>query len=71
MSDEERDWIKNKRGLLIKVLKASLEERVYDYINSDQWKSVEELDAWVDGQLRQFEDTKDAIVDFYDEKMYS
>lgn len=71
MNEEERNWEKNKRGLIITVMRVNFEERVGAFLNSDSWSTVEELDNWIDANLRQYEETKKAIIEYYDEKIYS
>lgn len=65
MSKDEEKWIKNKAGLIVELMRMKFEERMYDAFETMDFKSIEELDAWVDIELRKFEDEKRAVKAYY------
>lgn len=71
MDEEEREWTKNKRNLILTMMRQKFEETVYSYLEKGEYKSLEEMDEWVDNKLRQFEDERSAVREYYNAKMYS
>lgn len=71
MNEEEREWTKNKRNLILTMMRQKFEEQVYEYLEKGEYKSLEEMDAWIDERLHQFEDERRAIREYYNAKMYS
>ena len=62
----EMNMTKNKRGVLITLMKRKFEDHVYDYLNNGDFSSMEALDAWLDKELCTYFDECDAIKAFYD-----
>lgn len=60
---------KQKRALLCTLMQEKFEERVMEYIESDKYESMEELDAWIDSAIRTYFDEIDTIKDYYDSKL--
>lgn len=71
MDEEEREWTKNKRNLILTMMRQKFEEQVYEYLEKGEYQSLEEMDQWIDERLRQFEDERYAVKEYYDSKMYS
>jgi hypothetical protein len=71
MDEEEREWTKNKRNLILTMMRQKFEEQVYEYLEKGEYQSLEEMDAWIDERLHQFEDERRAIREYYNSKMYS
>lgn len=62
---------RQKRALLCTLMQEKFEERVMDYIESDKYESMEELDSWIDSAIRTYFDEIDTIKDYYDNKLKS
>lgn len=71
MNEEEREWTKNKRNLILTMMRQKFEEQVYEYLEKGEYKSLEEMDQWIDERLHRFEDERYAVREYYDSKMYS
>lgn len=53
------------------MMRQKFEETVYSYLEKGEYKSLEEMDEWIDNKLRQFEDERSAVREYYNAKMYS
>jgi hypothetical protein len=71
MNEEEREWTKNKRNLILTMMRQKFEEQVYEYLEKGEYKSLEEMDQWIDERLHLFENERYAVREYYDSKMYS
>lgn len=60
---------KQKKALLCTLMQEKFEERVMEYIESDKYESMEELDAWINSAIRTYFDEIDTIKDYYDKKI--
>ena len=60
---------KQKRALLCTLMQEKFKERVMEYIESDKYESMEELDSWLDVAIKMYFDEIDTIKDYYDEKI--
>lgn len=60
---------KQKKALLCTLMQEKFEERVMEYIESDKYESMEELDTWIDSAIRTYFDEIDTIKDYYDSKL--
>lgn len=69
MTEEEKQiqWIKNRAGLVVTIMKQKFEENVYDGFEKQNFQSIEEMDEWVGEKLLQFENEKKAVKAYYDE----
>lgn len=69
MTEEEKQiqWIKNRAGLVVTIMKQKFEENVYDAFEKQNFQSIEEMDEWVGEKLIQFENEKKAVKAYYDE----
>lgn len=69
MTEEEKEiqWIKNRAGLVVTIMKQKFEENVYDAFEKQNFQSIEEMDEWVGEKLMQFENEKKAVKAYYDE----
>lgn len=69
MTEEEKQiqWIKNRAGLVVTIMKQKFEENVYDAFEKQNFQSIEEMDEWVGEKLLQFENEKKAVKAYYDE----
>lgn len=69
MTEEEKQiqWIKNRAGLVVTIMKQKFEENVYDAFEKQNFQSIEEMDEWVGEKLMQFENEKKAVKAYYDE----
>ena len=69
MTEEEKQiqWIKNRAGLVVTIMKQKFEENVYDGFEKQNFQSIEEMDEWVGERLMQFENEKKAVKAYYDE----
>ena len=72
MTDEERiNFEKNKRGLILEMMKMRFEDRVYEYLEEGKYESMDELDAWISNVLQQFEAERKQVKEYYDKRIYS
>jgi len=71
MNDEELEWTKTKRNLILTMMREKFEERVYAYLDGGEYKSMEELDKWVDDELHKFENERKQLKAYYNKIMYS
>ena len=62
---------KQKRALLCTLMQEKFEERVMEFIESEKYESMEELDAWIDNAIRTYFNEIDTIKDYYDSKLKS
>ena len=69
MPEEEKIWTKKKANLIFEIMRARFEDRVYEYLESGEYSSIEELDAWIDEKLRQYQAEHKAVKDYYDHLM--
>lgn len=69
MSDEEKNWTKKKANLIFEIMRARFEDRVYEYLENGEYNTIEELDAWLDEKLRQYQAEHRAVKDYYDNLM--
>ena len=69
MTEEEKQiqWIKNRAGLVVTIMKQKFEENVYDAFEKQNFQSIEEMDEWIGEKLMQFENEKKAVKAYYDE----
>lgn len=47
-------------------MRVRFEDRVYEYLESREYSSIEELDEWIDKKLRQYQAEHRAVKDYYD-----
>lgn len=71
MNDEERNWTKNKCNLILTMMKQKFEDEVYEYLEKSEFKSMDEMDAWIDERLHRFYDEREAVKKYYEAKIYS
>ena len=69
MTEEEQKFEARKHALIAEVMSASFEEELKNYIKNGNWKSFEELDAWVDKGLRSHDMVQEQIRDYYAAKI--
>lgn len=55
----------NKRNLLIGLIKTRFEETVYDYLEESNFSSMEELDNWLDSNMRDMFSQLRQIDEYY------
>ena len=72
MDNEEIDveWIKNKRNFLCTMLRTAFEERAVEYLKTAKFSSMEELDAWAEKELQQFEEERKMVREYYNDIAY-
>lgn len=71
MTEDEVNFEKMKRGILIKVASELFEAQVKEYLASEKWKTKEELDAWLSEQLQGYLDFEDGVKEYYNSKINS
>ena len=71
MDDEQREFEKQKRGLLLTIMQAKFEDKVYAYLDSDKFESMDELDAWLSEALQQFCKERRVVREYYNSRIYS
>lgn len=71
MDDEQRELEKQKRGLLLTIMQAKFEDKVYAYLDSDKFESMDELDAWLSEALQQFCKERRMVREYYNSRIYS
>jgi len=71
MNDEERNWTKNKCNLILTMMKQKFEDEVYEYLEKSEFKSMDEMDTWIDERLHRFYDEWEAVKKYYEAKIYS
>lgn len=67
MTKDEFNFIKRKRSLVKHMITIRFEDNLYDELLTKDFSSIEELDAYFDAKLRQFDREQDLILDYYDE----
>lgn len=71
MDDEQREFEKQKRGLLLTIMQAKFEDKVYAYLDSDKFESMDELDDWLSEALQQFCKERRMVREYYNSRIYS
>ena len=71
MNDKEREFEERKKNLICTIMKEAFEEECVEYLKRSEWTTVEELDAWFDQRLSDYDETRNAIKEYYDSKIYS
>lgn len=71
MNDEERNWTKSKCNLILTMMKQKFEDEVYEYLEKSEFKSMDEMDAWIDERLHRFYDERESVKKYYEAKIYS
>lgn len=62
-------WNKAKCGLLLSLMKERFEVSLYDILEKENFSSMEELDSFLDEELRKYYAEKIAVKTFYDQKL--
>ena len=65
----EEDWLREKKGLLTTMMRTRFEDRVYDKLETGDFHSIDELDAWLDEALTSFRSELQAVSDYYDKRI--
>lgn len=74
MSDTIRDeefYLKAKRGFLTAMIQRRFEDNMYEYFSKHDFDTIEELDAFLDKELKRYYSDTDAVRSYYDSKLYS
>ena len=61
-------WNKNKRGLLLSLMKDCFEANMYEILEKGKYDSMEELDGILDTELRKYYAEVDTVKSFYEPK---
>lgn len=67
MTKDEFNFIKRKKNLVKHMMAIRFEDKLYDELLTKDFSSMEELDAYFDAKLRQYDKEQDLILDYYDE----
>ena len=62
-------WTKAKCGLLLSLMKERFEVKVYDMLEKESFSSMEELDLFLDEELRKYYAERIAVKNYYDQKL--
>ena len=62
-------WTKAKCGLLLSLMKERFEVKVYDMLEKEGFSSMEELDGFLDDELRKYYAERIAVKKYYDQKL--
>lgn len=71
MDEENREFNERKMKLLLNLTGLVFEEQAIEFLKSNEWSSVEELDAWFDKNMKMYDGLRRSIRKFYDDKIYS
>lgn len=71
MSNEERDFEERKKKLILKCVTENFEKRVYEKLTSNELKTIEEVDAFVDHELKAVLQQREAIQEYFNSKMFA
>lgn len=71
MSNEERDFEERKKKLILKCVTENFEKRVYEKLASNELKTIEEVDAFVDHELKAVLQQREAIQEYFNSKMFA
>lgn len=67
--NDREEMIKQKKGLLITILKRKFEDRLYDKLDKADFTDMDGLDKWLDSAFAQYLSECDAIKEYYDRKL--
>lgn len=65
------DFVRRKKRILAAALDEIFTKDLCEYIKSDKWKNISELDKYVDNKLHEFDSTLEEFRKYYDEQLYS
>ena len=71
MTKDEIKFEKRKANLIIECMYEGLFDLIFHEIQSDKYKTIEAVDAYVDTQLKQFDDAVKQVKDFYEARFGS
>lgn len=71
MDEENREFNERKMKLLLNLTGLVFEEQAIEFLKSNEWSSIEELDAWFDKNMTMYDGLRRSIRKFYDDKIYS
>ena len=61
---------KMKKNLLLNIIQDTFKEDIRKTVEDGDWKDISELDRIIDIKLRYFIETRDAISEFYNQRIY-
>ena len=70
VTDEKRAFIKRKRDLIRSISHEILFDACMDYMKNGQWKSIEDLDEWIDAKLKEHDEACRNVKEYYDSIIY-
>lgn len=65
MTKDEFEFTKRKKNLIEHMVTMRFEERLYDELLEKDFDTIEELDAYFDAKLRQYDIEQAQIRDYY------
>lgn len=69
MTEKDVKFENRKLSLILNCLKEELFSQVYEELQSDKFTSIEEVDAYVDSQLRQYDMAIEQVKTYYTAKI--
>lgn len=71
MDSESKEFTERKMKLILTLTAVAFEEKSLEFLKSNEWNSLEELDAWFDENMKMYDGLRRDIRSYYTEKMYS
>ena len=69
MTEEQIEFEKRKGALITEVMSNLFEAEVEKYVKDGDWKTFEELDAWLDSSLRSHDEVQRQIREYFETKI--
>lgn len=66
-NENDNEFIKRKKRILVEALDEIFTKDLCEYIKSDKWKNISELDKHIDDKLHEFDSTIEEIRKYYDD----
>ncbi len=71
MTDDEITFEKQKANLIIDCADDNFEHMIYEELSSGKYKTIEEVDAFVDKELKDHLTRRKLIKEYFNNKIYS
>lgn len=71
MDSESKEFTERKMKFILTLTAVAFEEKALEFLKSNEWSSLEELDAWFDENMKMYDGLRRDIRGYYIGKMYS
>lgn len=71
MDSESKEFTERKMKFILTLTAVAFEEKALEFLKSNEWNSLEELDAWFDENMKMYDGLRQDIREYYSGKMYS